>query len=103
MIRITRKYAMMDLFRAYKILLDDEEVGRIKNGKMLEIEVSPGTHLLQLKIDWCTSNQVEFKCRDEIIEFECGNNFTGKKVFSGVLNTLGTRGDYLWLRQKPIE
>jgi hypothetical protein len=99
MIRIKRKHALIDLFRSYKILLDDKEVGRIKNGKVFEVHVSPGTHRLQLKIDWCASNPVEFECNDELIEFECGNNFVGRKVFLGVLNTLGARGDYLWLTQ----
>lgn len=90
---------MIDLLRSYKILLDDKEVGRIKNGKVFEVRVPPGTHRLQLKIDWCFSNPVEFECKDELVEFECGNNFAGKRVFLGVLNTLGSRGDYLWLKQ----
>jgi hypothetical protein len=90
---------MIDLFRSYKILINDREVGRIKNGKVFELHLPPGTHRLQLNIDWCFSNPVQFESTDELIEFECGNNFVGKRVFLGVLKTLGSRGDYLWLKQ----
>ena len=102
MIRITRKHAFMDLFRAYKVLLDGKEVSRIRNGKQIEVDVSPGIHLMQLKIDWCYSNEVEFELKNnqDLLEFECGNNYAGKRVFRGVLNTMGSGGHYLWLKEK---
>ncbi len=92
---------MIDLFRSYRILLNGREIGRIKNGKEFEFEIQSGTHcLLQLQIDWCFSNIMEFECKDELIKFECGNNYHGKRIFLGVLNTLGSRGEYLWLKRK---
>lgn len=102
MVQIIRKNAFMDLFRAYRVLLDGKEVGRIKNGKQLRLEVPSGIHHLQLKIDWCYSNKVEFEIEhsSEFLEFECGNNYTGKRVFLGVLNVLGSDKPYLWLKAK---
>ena len=91
---------MIDLFRSYKILLNDREVGRVKNGKVFEFDVQPGAHCLQLQIDWCFSNPVKFECQDELIEFECGNDYHGKRVFLGVLNVFASRGEYLWLKRK---
>lgn len=90
----------MDLFRAYKILLDSKEIGCIKNGSQIELEVPSGAHHLQLKIDWCYSNSVEFESKNELLEFECGNNYTGKRAFLGVFNVFGSGEDYLWLKEK---
>ena len=90
----------MDLLRAYKVLLNGKEVGRVRNGKEIELEVPSGNHHLQLKIDWCFSNPIQFEANDKLIEFECGNNYAGKRIFLGVLNVFGTQGgDYLWLRK----
>lgn len=99
MIRIKRKHAMIDLLRAYRVLINDQEVGRIKNGKECEYAPQCGTHCLQLQIDWRFSNPVEFDFKDELIEFECGNDFHGMRAILGVLNVFGSRGEYLWLKR----
>lgn len=101
MIRIIRKYALADLFRSYKILLNGKEIGHIRNGEEFESETQLGILCLQLQIDWCFSNTVEVEYSGELIEFECGNNYQGKRMFFGVLNIIGTsEGEYLWLKRK---
>ena len=47
-----------DLGRAYKVFVDDREVGSIRRGQQESFEVPPGHHRIQLKIDWCTSPEV---------------------------------------------
>jgi len=47
--------------RAYKVVLDGKVIGTIKDGEQVEFDVAPGRHQLQLKIDWCRSNIVDFE------------------------------------------
>ena len=67
---ITRKKQFIDIFRKYKIFVDDKEIASIGRGQTLKLDVEPGKHTLQLKIDWESSNKVEF---DSPVKFECGN------------------------------
>ena len=64
---ITRPNEWMNRARKYKLLLNGEEIGRIKNDDVMEFEVSEGNYQLLAKIDWCTSNTFEFVLgKDEI-------------------------------------
>ena len=59
-------------FRKYKIIVDGENKGTIKNGKIVEIPIQPGDHELYLKIDWGRSNKIAFKIADgEQVQFRC--------------------------------
>lgn len=98
-----RERAMMDYFRAYKILVNGKQVGTVKNGMDFKLEVTPGNYLIQLQIDWCYSNSVEIEINNENVILKCGNNFKGKGVFKGVFNVLGAKGDYLWLKANDLE
>jgi hypothetical protein len=44
-----------DRARAYRVLIDGEEVGRVKQGQRLEFAVRAGLHTVELRIDWCRS------------------------------------------------
>ena len=54
-IELQRGSAYTDRVRAYKVLVDGQEVGTIKNGKTETFNVAPGRHDVMLKIDWATS------------------------------------------------
>ena len=99
MILLKRPFAAADMLRAYKIVLDGRVVGTIRCGKTVQVAVSPGRHTLRLQIDWCYSNAVEFDNHGQALVFECGNNFSGMRLFSGVRHLVAPSGDYLWLRQ----
>jgi hypothetical protein len=51
------KTRLVDPARAYVVALDgsEGEVDRIRNGAAMDLEVSPGRHEVQLRIDWCRS------------------------------------------------
>ncbi|MCK7614592.1 hypothetical protein [Roseibium sediminicola] len=98
-IRLSRAAGIIDMFRAYQIVLDGEFVGKIKRGGTVEIELEKGRHALQLQIDWCRSNTVLFDAGDTIVCFECGNNFDGKKLLAAPFHLIFPRGDYLWLNK----
>lgn len=52
---VSRRHYYPDRLRAYKILIDGEVAGRIRAGQSIEIDVPEGPHVLQAKIDWCSS------------------------------------------------
>jgi hypothetical protein len=41
-----------DRARAYKVLVDGQESGRIKAGETHSVDVAPGHHEVQIAIDW---------------------------------------------------
>ncbi len=50
-----RKAVWRDRVRAYYVLIDGERAGKIASSETARFELSPGAHLVQLKIDWCGS------------------------------------------------
>jgi hypothetical protein len=70
---LSRKNAKWrDRLRSYRVILDDDEVARIKRGQDLELPVSAGRHQILLEIDWCSSPTVEFDAQPgEVIRFVC--------------------------------
>ena len=57
-----------DIIRSYRILLDDQLVARVRNGRTVELDVPPGHHRVQARIDWSGSPviQVEAKSGAEV-------------------------------------
>lgn len=70
---VRRSAAVGDMARAYKIILDEQEIGKIKMNEQKEFEVSAGKHTVMFKIDWCTSQRLEFVISDERrqVQIEC--------------------------------
>lgn len=67
-IRIHRKREAINTLRNYQIIIDSKFIEEISNGETKEISVEKGIHSIKAKIDWCSSNTVEFKSEtgDEI-------------------------------------
>jgi len=57
-IKLTRGSKGANRFRAYRVFIDDEFVGKIKRKETLSFEVSEGKHKIQCKIDWQGSNEL---------------------------------------------
>jgi hypothetical protein len=67
-----KKGVWRDRLRSYRVILDDDEVARIKQGQAIELPVSAGRHDILLEIDWCSSPTVEFDAQPgEVIRFVC--------------------------------
>jgi hypothetical protein len=72
-----RANAYQDRARAYKVMLDGEEVGRVKRGESVSFDAAPGAHQLQMKIDWATSEPVDIQVAPgQDLHFECWPNST---------------------------
>lgn len=54
-IKRPRSFFSLDTWRAYRVYIDGQEVGKIGRGKEAEFTLSAGEHKIQLKIDWCGS------------------------------------------------
>src|SRR3954452_23086889 len=51
--------AWVDRARAYKVMVDGNEVGSVKRGETQTFQVPPGPHEVHMKIDWTRSPSVE--------------------------------------------
>ena len=98
MIRIKRDTGYVDRLRAYKVVLDGNVIGEIRNGQQVEFDVAPGKH--QLKIDWCHSNIVNFEMNQDSVQFECGSNLRGFKVLLAIFYMIFLRSKYIWLKMR---
>lgn len=99
MIKLKRDSGWADKARAYKVVLDDNVIGKIKYGEKIEFDVPDGNHKLFLKIDWCRSNSVDFDVSSSTVFFECGSSLRGWKIFLYILYIIFLRNKYLWLKK----
>jgi hypothetical protein len=93
-IEIVRKSARWrDKLRAYKIILDGSEVSKIRNGQTINLPVSPGQHVLRLKVDWVGSDvQTFYAGADEVVRFECEPNGTAVTALWDVISSFMRSG-----------
>ena len=70
-----------DRARAYRVLIDGEEVGRVKQGERIEFAVRAGLHTVELRIDWCRSPVRTLSIGEgDTVRLVChpaGNSWTG--------------------------
>ncbi len=99
-IRVKRSTSYPDRIRAYRILVDGQEMVRLNDGQSVELPVISGRHTIVAKIDWCSSPTLNVTIRDgETVNFECGNNLRGLRLFLGIIYVLFLRDQYLTLVQ----
>jgi hypothetical protein len=92
-----QKALWQDRMRSYRVYVDGVEVAQVANGAEVQTAITPGEHVVQLKIDWCRSKSLNVNVRPgESLTLECGPNST--PLLALVFITL-LHGQYLWLRQ----
>jgi hypothetical protein len=97
-IRINRQAAYWrDTLRAYKVVVDGEEVGRIRDGETLDFVVPPGSHRLRLKIDWTGSKELTFLVRHGEIRSFSSSPFQGLAIVT-LLRSIFQHDRYITLR-----
>jgi hypothetical protein len=85
-----------DRYRAYTLYVDGEERGSIKAGSEMHIQVAPGKHACQLRLDWCSSPIFETEvAANETKIVECGPN---ANPFSSIIFITFLRKRYIWVR-----
>jgi hypothetical protein len=86
-----------DRARAYKVLVDGEERGAVKQGKGIEIEVDPGPHRVKMKVDWAGSPTLEVDLAEgERAEFLCAPNAS---PLTAIFYAFFRRSDYIRLER----
>lgn len=98
-IRISRTTAFADKVRAYRVLIDGQEVAQIHDGQTIEIPVSSGRHSIVGKIDWCGSETLIFEVRPGMTTyFSLNSNVTGWRSMFGMLYLTLWKNEYLKLQ-----
>ena len=98
-IKISRESGYADRVRDYKVVCNSETIGTISNGETKVFEIPEGQHELYLKIDWCSSNKVNFELnKEDQIKISGGSSLKGMKIFLAVVYILFKKDEYLWLR-----
>lgn len=95
-IKIQRSSEYANRFRNMLLFLDGVEVAKIANGVTIELEVEKGVHTLIAKIDWATSNEVQFEIKEQTLSFE----LTGTNPFLALYYITFGRDKYLNLKEK---
>jgi hypothetical protein len=83
--------------RSYKVLVDGVTVGKLRPDEYLEYAVSPGSHSVQIRIDWSGSKKLFVNVEPEqTVLFGCW----GKSAHTSLLDVFSrTR----WVKLTQIE
>ena len=74
--RVSNKW--VDRLRAYRILVDGQERGKVSRGESVVLDVEPGAHEVQARIDWCRSPVFQLElAAGEQAHLECRPNASG--------------------------
>ncbi|QHZ48864.1 MULTISPECIES: hypothetical protein [Bacillus] len=100
-IEMSRTSQYMNKWRGFSVLIDGVEAGKIKDGESVRMDLPPGEHTIQVKIDWCTSQILRFTLDEgEVLKFRCGSPIRGWKIFAGLFSVLGSPEKYLFIEQE---
>lgn len=69
---VRRAERFADQFGQYRVIVDGRDIGGVANGQTTSFQVGPGEHTIQLRIQWCTSPQLEFESTPgAVVVVEC--------------------------------
>lgn len=101
-VMIIRINEFANRYRDIRLYINGNKAGMISNSQAREFIVPPGTHTLQAKIDWCSSNKLTFPISDmETKKFNLASFANGKRPngFSVLYHILFTPSTYLCLTE----
>ena len=79
-----------DTARRYRVLVDGKEVARLANGESCRVDLAPGRHEVEARIDWTGSEP-------EVVDVQLGQTITMLVRWRG--NVFGRRR---YLALKPV-
>lgn len=89
-ITVRRSTRFPDRFRNYQVMLDGKIAGSVGACRALTVPAKPGRQSFVLRIDWCCSEKVDF---------DCGRNCPGLRVFFVIFYVLFFSQEYLWVQR----
>jgi hypothetical protein len=71
---LERVWAYSAIVRAFEVNMDGRDIGSVRNGKTIAIDIDHGEHSIYIKLDWTTSKTINFFASDtsNIFRFRCG-------------------------------
>ncbi len=82
LLRVRRLTQFADMTRRYRIDVDGQPRGVIRQRRSVEIPLEPGTHELIMRLDWFSSPAVDFHVRaGEMYTFDCWANIRGWRIW----------------------
>ncbi|MCL2367511.1 MAG: hypothetical protein FWC72_00800 [Oscillospiraceae bacterium] len=91
----------MDIFKAYRIYLDQDYLGAVRAGQTKEFAVADGKYTLYANVGRYGSNTLAIAVEDSTVEIEAGNALTRWKkwLFPYTADFIPKDG-YLFLREQ---
>jgi hypothetical protein len=83
------------------LLVDGEAVGKVARKKQVEVEVEPGQHEVQMKLDWGKSEPMTVDTSAGDVRLLCGARDTAGQAKASAL--AGRGKNYITLREDPGE
>jgi len=100
-IQLVRDSGYADRLRAYKVVLDEKEIGEIRDGENKTFSIAPGQHELRCTIDWAGSNTIRFAlAENEVAVFSVTSSLRGLRIFLSLWYALIARNSYLCLKEE---
>jgi hypothetical protein len=94
---VRRSDSFVDGMRKFKVLVDGEVVGKVARKKQVEVEVEPGQHEVQMKLDWGKSEPMTVDASAGDVPLLCEPRGTTKQAKTSALLRGGK--DYITLRE----
>jgi hypothetical protein len=95
---LRRLPAYRDALRAYRVVVDGERIGKIRDSETVTLEIAEGAHELWLTVDWVRSRAIDFKViRGENRDFVC----QASSRF-GLYDLIFGRGEGIQLREGDV-
>jgi hypothetical protein len=84
--------------RLYKVLLDGVLIAQLADGGSLSVDIPPGDHTIQAKIDWCSTDLMFFHAAEDPVIFEVFSKLRGPELWLGFVRPL-IPGGYIGIRR----
>ena len=79
--KFQRTSEFVNRFRNYQIYIDGRNIGTIANGETKEFPITAGQHKVIARIDWCSSQEIDFEVGEtQTIFFRIGGFKNGKWI-----------------------
>jgi hypothetical protein len=78
--------AWRDGGRSYGLIVDGQQVAKIKRGQRLEHSLTPGEHEIYMKISWCQSPVMKIQVSaGEVVRLHCAPGGSASEALGDVL------------------
>lgn len=93
-VRVHRQSAYNSAVRTFTVLVDGERRAKLRNGRTVDVEVSPGAHVVQVRMSFMSSPAFDITAGEHDVDLEC-------RIVGGVLGAFTDPGG--WLRLSAAE